>query len=122
MAAQRPLSLREAITLSLENNKDIEVTRENVRIAEFDLQAARGVYEPRFAGEVHYERATVPNISFFTPEVTKVTNDAIAGNADSTAYVPKFGTVLTARATNSQTRSTNLISIFSPQYNSELTF
>src|SRR5688500_2638292 len=34
---QHPLSLREAISMALENNKDIEVARENVRIAEFDL-------------------------------------------------------------------------------------
>jgi hypothetical protein len=33
----RPLSLRDALSLALENNKDIEVARENVRIAEFDL-------------------------------------------------------------------------------------
>ncbi|MGI9036443.1 MAG: hypothetical protein ACR2GD_10455, partial [Pyrinomonadaceae bacterium] len=50
MTDQKPLTLREAITLALENNKDIEVTRENVRSAEFDLQAARGVYEPKFTG------------------------------------------------------------------------
>jgi len=64
MTEQKTLTLREAITLALENNKDIEVTRKNVRIAEFDLQAARGVYEPRFSGQTYYERATTPNISF----------------------------------------------------------
>jgi outer membrane protein TolC len=121
MAAQHPLTLREAITMALDNNKDIEVTRENVRIAEFDLQAARGVYEPRFTGDVHYERATVPNISFFSPQLDKVTNDAIAGNAGFRAYVPHYGTIFDVRATNSQTRSTNLVSVISPQYNSDVT-
>ncbi|HEY0658794.1 MAG TPA: hypothetical protein VGD05_09980, partial [Pyrinomonadaceae bacterium] len=48
MLQQKPLSLKEAIALALENNKDIEVSRQNVRIAEFDLQAADGFYEPRF--------------------------------------------------------------------------
>src|SRR3712207_2406681 len=71
MTAQRPLSMREAIAMALENNKDIEVARDNTRIAEFDLQAARGFYEPRLTGQTFYERATVPNISFFTPQVTK---------------------------------------------------
>ena len=37
MDRQRPLSLREALALALENNKDIEVARHNVKIAEFDL-------------------------------------------------------------------------------------
>ncbi|MGH9819622.1 MAG: hypothetical protein ACRD43_05585, partial [Pyrinomonadaceae bacterium] len=44
MAEQKSLALRDAIAMALENNKDIEVTRQNVKIAEFDLQAARGVY------------------------------------------------------------------------------
>src|SRR5688572_25181278 len=66
MMDQKPISLKEAITLALENNKDIEVTRQNVRIAEFELQSARGFYEPRFAGQTFYERATVPNVSIFS--------------------------------------------------------
>src|SRR5215217_7683633 len=48
MNQQRPLSLREALAMALENNKDIEVARENVRIAEFDYRGAQGVYDPRF--------------------------------------------------------------------------
>src|ERR1700751_2358383 len=43
-----PLSLREALAMAVENNKDIEVARENVRIAEFDLHGAQGAYDPRF--------------------------------------------------------------------------
>ena len=47
MNRQRPLSLRDALSMALENNKDIEVARENVRIAEFDLLGAQGAYDPR---------------------------------------------------------------------------
>src|SRR5262249_17519993 len=32
MTEQQPLTLKEAISMALENNKDIEVTRENVKI------------------------------------------------------------------------------------------
>src|SRR3982751_1268696 len=46
MNQQRPLALREALSMALENNKDIEVARENVRIAEFDLLGAQGAYDP----------------------------------------------------------------------------
>jgi len=87
MSDQRSLTLNEAITLALENNKDIEVTRKNVRIAEFDLLAARGVYEPRFRGQTYYERSTVPNISFFTPDTDKVTSSSFVGNAGFQTYV-----------------------------------
>src|SRR5688572_6343236 len=118
MADQRSLTLNEAITLALENNKDIEVTRKNVKIAEFDLLAARGVYEPRFRGQTYYERATVPNISFFTPDDDKVTTSSFVGNAAFTAYVPKFGTTLEATLNNQRVGTDNLVSIISPQYNS----
>jgi len=50
LADQKPLTLNEAIVMALESNRDIEVTRKTVLMAEFDLKAARGVYEPRFSG------------------------------------------------------------------------
>jgi outer membrane protein len=43
-----PLSLTEAIRLALENNNDIEVSRDNVRIAETTLRSLQGVYDPIF--------------------------------------------------------------------------
>ena len=64
MDQQRPLSLREALAMALENNKDIEVARENVRIAEFDLRGAQGVYDPRFTTLAFYERVESPISSF----------------------------------------------------------
>ncbi len=122
MADQQTLTVAEAITRALENNKDIEVTRKNVQIAEFDLKAARGYYEPRFTGQTFYERATTPNISFFSPDVTSVTSSSFVGNAGLQAYVPKFGTVLNARVNNTRLGSDNPVSIISPQLNSNFTF
>ena len=121
MTAQRPLTLREAIALALDNNKDIEVTRQNVRIAEFDLQAARGVYEPRFTGQSYYERSTVPNVSIFSSNRT-TTQGSFVGNGGFQGYIPKFGTILNATVNNQRLTSDNPISILSPQYNSSLTF
>lgn len=121
MTDQRSLTLNDAITLALENNKDIEVTRKNVKIAEFDLLAARGVYEPRFRGQTYYERATVPNISFFSPETDSVTSKNIAGNVGLVGYIPKYGTTLDATFKSAQVGTDNLVQIISPQYNSDLT-
>ena len=63
---QRPLSLRDALSLALENNKDIEVARENVRIAEFDLLGAQGAYDPRLTTQAFYERIKSPISSFLS--------------------------------------------------------
>lgn len=66
MNQQHPLSLREALSLALENNKDIEVARENVRLAEFDLQGAHGIYDPRINMTSFYERIENPISSFLS--------------------------------------------------------
>ncbi len=120
-AQQRPLSLAETIALALENNRDIEVTRKTNAMAEFDLKAARGFFEPRFSGQAYYDRSTVPNVSIFSNNPT-TTQGTILGNAGLTGYVPRFGTVLTGSFNNQRLTADNPISILSPQYNSTLGF
>lgn len=121
MLDQRSLTLNEAITLALENNNDIEVTRKNVRIAEFDLRAARGVYQPRLTGQTYYERATVPNISFFSPESDSVTSNSFGGNAGVRAYIPRFGTIFDVTAKSNRVGTDDLVSIISPQLRADVT-
>lgn len=121
MMAQRPLSLREAITLALENNKDIEVTRQNVRSAEFDLQAARGFYEPRFAGQTYYERAKVPVFSFFGggPDGS-LTTSGIGGNIGITGNVGNGGGNFSLTTNSSRAATNNLFSTVNPTYTQSL--
>lgn len=120
MTDQQTLTLAEAITKALENNKDIEVTRKNVQIAEYDLKAARGYYEPRFSGQTSYERSTVPNVSIFSTN-KKTTQGSFVGNAGLQAPLRRFGTVLSANLNNQRLTTNNPISILSPQYNTSFT-
>jgi len=121
MLDQRTLSLNDAIRLALDNNNDIEVTRQNVKIAEFDLKAARGYYQPRLTGITSYERSTAPNVSIFTSN-RSTTQGAFVGNAGVTGYVPRFGTILRADVNNQRLVTNNPISVLSPQYNASLGF
>jgi HAE1 family hydrophobic/amphiphilic exporter-1 len=66
MNRQTPLPLREALSMALANNKDIEVARENVKIAEFDLEGTRGAFDPRFSASTFYERVKTPISSFLS--------------------------------------------------------
>ncbi len=66
LTQQRSLTLEQTLELALDNNKDIEVTRKSVRMAEFDVQASRGVYQPRLTGQTYYERTKAPNVSIFS--------------------------------------------------------
>jgi HAE1 family hydrophobic/amphiphilic exporter-1 len=63
MSNQLPITLNEAIGLALENNNDIDGSRINVEIAEYNLKAARGVYDPVFSSESYYERRVTPTSS-----------------------------------------------------------
>ena len=121
MTDQRSMTLQDVVALALENNKDIQVTKQNIRIAEFDLKSARGVYEPHFTGQTYYEHAPIPNVSFFNPGVTQYTNNNLVFTAGINAYVPKFGTIFNVSTNDNRLASSNPISIFSPQYNGAIT-
>ena len=118
---ERPLTLGEALRMALDNNKDIEVARKTSSMAEFDLKAARGVYEPKLSGQTYYERATAPNVSIFSNN-PKTTQGTVVANAGLTGFIPKFGTILTGTFNNSRVTTDNPISILSPQYISSLSF
>ncbi|HEV8588332.1 MAG TPA: TolC family protein, partial [Pyrinomonadaceae bacterium] len=119
---QKPVTLREAIVMALNNNKDIEVARDNVRIAEADLLTAHGAYDPRFTAQSYYERIKTPAASFLSGasgalETTDFTNTTrleglsprLGGN-----YRLDFSSI--RQTTNSQFTALN------PQYPTALTF
>ena len=117
---QRPLTLKEALELALENNLDIEVTRKNARIAEFDLAFARGFYQPRLVGQSYFEHSTLPNINFFSPTTRKTDGNSIVGNAGIQAHIPSFGTSYGVTMNNQRFTTDNPLTVLSPQYNSSL--
>jgi HAE1 family hydrophobic/amphiphilic exporter-1 len=51
-----PLSLNDAIRKALENNNDIEVAKNDVRLAETTLRAIQGAYDPVFTFSPNYDR------------------------------------------------------------------
>ena len=121
MLDQRPLTLAETLELALQNNRDIEVARKTITSAEFDLRAARGLYQPRFTAQTAYEHTTTPNVSIFSNN-QKTNQGSFLANAAVTASLPNWGTQLSANFNNSRLTTDNPISILSPQYNSSLGF
>ncbi|MCY7348814.1 MAG: TolC family protein [Pyrinomonadaceae bacterium] len=51
-----PISLNEAIRKALENNNDIQVAREDVRLQETQLRSLRGAFDPVFSVTPNYTR------------------------------------------------------------------
>src|SRR5437870_266654 len=123
MDQQRPLSVREALKMALENNKDIEVARENVKIAEFDLLGARGAYDPRMSSQSYYERINTPSSSFLSGGANgAVTQADYTGTLRLEGLAPKGGG--TYRLDFSSVRSTtnNAFTALNPLYPTALTF
>src|SRR3954451_24687093 len=92
MVQQQPLSLHDALKLALENNKDIEIARQNVKVAEFDLLGARGAYDPRLSTQAYYERTKTPISSFLSGGANgSVTQSDFTGTFHVEGLAPKGG-------------------------------
>jgi outer membrane protein len=123
MNQQRPLSLREALSMALENNKDIEVARENVRIAEFDLLGAKGVYDPRFTTTAFYERAENPISSFLSGGQNGSTIQSdYTGTARLEGQSPALGGSYRLDFSSVKLNTNNQFTGLNPQYPTTLTF
>ncbi|MFL6208243.1 MAG: TolC family protein [Pyrinomonadaceae bacterium] len=123
MTEQHPLGLREAIELALKNNKDIEVARQNVRVAEFDLLGARGVYDPRLTSLSYYERTKTPSASLLSGGTgSAVTQSDITGTFRFEGLVPKGGGGYRVDASSVRLTTDNLFVSLVPQYQQALTF
>jgi HAE1 family hydrophobic/amphiphilic exporter-1 len=123
MGEQRALSVREVIALALENNKDIEVARQNVRAAEFDLQGARGVYDPRFLTSTYYDRTETPAASFLSGTSSgSVTQTGIFSTSSVQGLTPRGGGGYRLDFVNNRVSTNNLFAALNPQYPTSLTF
>ena len=60
---QVTLTLNDAIRMALKDSNDIDQSRIDVQIAEYNLKAAQGVYDPLLSSENYYERSTTPTSS-----------------------------------------------------------
>lgn len=121
---QRPITVREAIEMALANNKDIEVARQNVRIAEFDLRGAAGVYDPRLSSLSYYERIVSPVSSLLSggsvPGQVKQTN--LTGTARLEGLTPFFGGGYRVDFSTLRTTTDNQFVAINPQFPTALTF
>jgi outer membrane protein TolC len=91
-----PLSLRDAIRRALEANNDIEVSRGDVRFAETQVEALRGIYDPVFSITPTYSRNSTTGGS--------ATNDFRA-NADLSKFITRGGGNYRAFFNNTRTEN-----------------
>ena len=122
VADQLPLSLQDAITLALQNNNDIDSSRIDVQIAEFNLRAARGVYDPVIGTESYYERRTTPVASTIGGGANgSVTQSDFNNGFTASGFSPYAGGSYSVDFSASRLNTTNQNATLNPQFPSALT-
>lgn len=122
-ANQLSLALEQAIELALKNNNNIDVSRNNVQIAEFNLRGTRGVYDPLIASESYFERATTPTASVIGGATgDSITQTRYFGSAGVTGFSPFAGGEYSALFNSSRLSSTSTNPTLNPQFPASLSF
>jgi outer membrane protein TolC len=112
------LTLKDAMSMALENNRDIEVERLNVQMNEFDVRAAQGFYDPSLATTLYYDRSQIPATSIFASGKT----DSVIGDATFTQRMPWQGSSFTGVFNNNRATTDNPFVTLNPQYTTNLKF
>jgi HAE1 family hydrophobic/amphiphilic exporter-1 len=122
VANQLPMTLQEAITLALQNNNDIDSSKLDVQIAEFNLRGARGVYDPVLESENYFERRTTPTSSTIAGGANgSVTQSDFSNAFGARGFSPFAGGSYTADFSASRINTTNQNATLNPQFPSALT-
>lgn len=115
------LTLDQAIEMALKNNNDIDVSRNDARLADFGLGAARGIYDPLLNSQTYYESRATPTASTIGGAVNgSVTQKQIFNNFGVTGFVPKFGGAYDVIMNSSRLDTTNRNATLNPQYPTSL--
>ncbi len=118
---QTVLTLREAITQALENNRDIEVERLNTQLNEYDLRAAQGFYDPSLTSSILYERQTAPVASILAGGTDgRLRTTEFTSAATLKQQLPWQGGQVSASFDQSRGTSQNQFYSLNPQFNTRL--
>ncbi|MET0648429.1 MAG: TolC family protein [Pyrinomonadaceae bacterium] len=122
LSDQAALSLNDAIALALQNNNDIDASRIDVQVAEFNLTAARGVYDPVISSESYYESRTTPTSSTIAGGLDgSVTQKDVTGAARLGGFSPFGGGLYQLDFSSTRLQTNNQNVTLNPQYPSALT-
>ncbi|MFN0087856.1 MAG: TolC family protein [Blastocatellia bacterium] len=118
-ARRKTLTLRDAMLMSLENNRDIEVERLNVQMNEFDVKGAQGAYDPTVSAAFFYDRRNTPVANPLAGgENGGLLTDNVTGNASLLQRVQHQGGAFQATFSNDRATTQNLFNAINPQFSS----
>lgn len=117
-AAERPLTIDEAIGLALEKNDNIVISRESAASARAAVSGAKGVYNPVFALDGSYHHTKQPVNSAFSGAPAgegAPTTEGVEAGASLSQYLPSGGAV-TLHANTARGTTNGTFDLLSPVY------
>src|SRR6185369_13229975 len=117
-----PLSLNDAIKRALENNNDIEIAKDDVRIAETQLRALEGIFDPIFSITPQIDKRVIPVQNIFAGGGTtgSLSNTVLTLSPAVTKQFGRGGGNYQLQFSNSRTSTTATNSTLNPFFSSNL--
>ena len=113
------MTLREAMLLALENNRDLEVERLNVQLNELDVRASQGFYDPSLMTSFFYDRSNIPIANPLVGGANAgLLTDNLTGSATLSQRIQSQGGLLQASYSNDRATTQNVFNILNPQFTS----
>ena len=121
-ASTKTLSLNEAIRLALQNNNEIEVARNDVKIAESGLRSLFGFYDPTVAVSPLYTNNVQPVVNIFGGADTSgvVSRSTWSGNTSFSQFIKQGGGNYSVFFNNSRNSTSSTASTLNPNFSSSL--
>ena len=116
------LSLNDAVKRALENNNDIEVARDDVRIAEQQLISFEGVYDPLIIFRPTYDKRIEPQTSRFSGSTVSgtISRTTYSANPAISKLFSFGGGSYELSFNNSKQITDSTASVFNPVYSGNL--
>lgn len=119
---RRPMSLHDVILMALRNNRDIEIERISGEQAAYQLNAARGRYDPEITTNFSFQSATVPVGSVLAGGASgSVSTDTTVYGASIRQLLPG-GSSYELTFDNNRLTSSNVFITLNPQFSSNMKF
>ena len=114
----RPLSIAEAVALSIRNNLDVEVERYAPLISEANRDGAWGAYDPTLSADAAYDVVKTPSTSSFNLDVQQTRDRFQGGGVGVEQLIPYLGATLNLRFEGASNRTRNPFQNLNPRYDS----
>mgnify|MGYP000421595552 CR=1 FL=1 len=114
--------MNEAIRFALQNNNDIEVARDDVRIAESTLRSQLGFYDQAITITPNYSNNVQPQPSIFSGADASgvVSRTTFSANSSFQQFIKQGGGNYNVFFNNSRTKSSSVASTLNPNFQSSL--